>query len=213
LSEQFIVIGQHGAEALRAAGLPIPGDANGYVEEAGLGVGRVREGSSRYWLIGATESLAERGFAGGERDALTVERDWRLADIRDGLPQVYAPSRELFTPQMLNLDLIDGISFTKGCYTGQEIVARTQHLGRIKRRMFRLRLPRGNWAIGQALRLADGRAGRLTELAPDGEEFDALAVLNIEPGAADGEVTPNEAVAARELPLPYSPLASPGAIR
>jgi tRNA-modifying protein YgfZ len=203
LSEQFIVIGEHGAEALRAAGLPIPGDANGYVEEAGLGIGRVREGSSRYWLIGATESLAERGFAGRERDALTVERDWRLADIRDGLPQVYAPSRELFTPQMLNLDVIDGISFTKGCYTGQEIVARTQHLGRIKRRMFRLALPRGNWAIGQALRLADGRAGRLTELAPDGEEFEALAVLNIEPGAADGEVTPNEAVAARELPLPY----------
>ncbi len=46
---------------------------------------------------------------------------------------------------MLNLDLIDGISFTKGCYTGQEIVARTQHLGRIKRRMFRLPLPPGEW--------------------------------------------------------------------
>jgi tRNA-modifying protein YgfZ len=213
LSEQFSVIGQHGAEALRAARLPIPGDANGYVEEAGLGVGRVRDGSSRYWLIGPSASLAERGFAGGGRDALSVERDWRLADIRAGLPQVYAPSRELFIPQMLNLDLIDGISFTKGCYTGQEIVARTQHLGRIKRRMFRLRLPHGNWAIGQALRLADGRAGRLTELAPDGEEFEALAVLTIEPGAADGGLAPNEAVAARELPLPYSPLESPGAIR
>jgi folate-binding Fe-S cluster repair protein YgfZ len=111
----------------------------------------------------------------------------------------------------LNLDLIDGISFTKGCYTGQEIVARTQHLGRIKRRMFRLRLPPGDWAIGQALRLADGRAGRLAELVPVGEAFEALAVLNIEAGAtgaAEAEVAPNDAVAALELPLPYSPLAS-----
>lgn len=212
LSEQFGVFGQHGAEALRAVGLPVPDAVNGYVEQGGLGVGRVHTGSSRYWLIGATESLAEHGFA-GSRDALTVERDWRLANIHAGLPQVYAPSSELFVPQMLNLDLIDGISFTKGCYTGQEIVARTQHLGRIKRRMFRLRLPPGNWAIGQALRLADGRAGRLTELAPVDEEFEALAVLNIEPVAADGEVTAGEAVAARDLPLPYSPLASAGATR
>ncbi len=211
LSEQFSVIGQHGAEALRAARLPIPDAANGYVEQAGLGVGSVRAGPGRYWLIGPSESLAERGFAGS--DALAVERDWRLADIRAGLPQVYAPSSELFVPQMLNLDLIDGISFTKGCYTGQEIVARTQHLGRIKRRMFRLRLPPGTWAIGQALRLADGRAGRLTELAPVGEEFEALAVLNVEHGAADGETTPGEGVAARDLPLPYSPLAAAGPAR
>ncbi len=90
----------------------------------------------------------------------SVERDWRLADIRAGLAQVYAATSELFVPQMLNLDLIDGISFTKGCFTGQEIVARTQHLGRIKRRMFRLRLPQGSWTVGQALSSPTG--------APDG---------------------------------------------
>ncbi|MGO9038766.1 MAG: YgfZ/GcvT domain-containing protein [Steroidobacteraceae bacterium] len=207
LSDEFSVIGQHDAEALRAAGLPIPDATTGYVEQEGLGVGRVPAGSGRYWLIGPSASLAERGFAGGG-DALGVERAWRLADIRAGLPQVYAPTRELFVPQMLNLDLIDGISFTKGCYTGQEIVARTQHLGRIKRRMFRLRLPPGNWAIGQALYLADGRAGRLSELAPVDEEFEALAVLNVEAGATDGGTPPGGAVPARELTLPYSPLAS-----
>ena len=48
-----------------------------------------------------------------------------------------------FVPQMLNLDLLDAISFSKGCYTGQEIVARTQHLGRIKRRLGRYRVPAG----------------------------------------------------------------------
>jgi folate-binding protein YgfZ len=213
LTGQFSVIGEYGEETLRAAGLPVPGAA-GYVEEAGLGVGRVNEGSDRFWLVGPTASLARRGLLGGGQDPDAVERGWRLADIRAGLPQVYAATSELFVPQMLNLDLIDGISFAKGCYTGQEIVARTQHLGRIKRRMFRLRLPHGNWSIGQALRLADGRSGRLCEVASDGAEFEALAVLNVEPGLADNEAAAGEAVlgtaiAARELPLPYSPPASP----
>jgi folate-binding protein YgfZ len=66
-------------------------------------------------------------------------RDWLLADIRSGLPAIAAATRALFVPQVINLDLLGGISFTKGCYTGQEIVARAQHLGRIKRRMLRAR--------------------------------------------------------------------------
>ena len=55
--------------------------------------------------------------------------EWLAADIRDGQPQVFAAASEAFIPQMLNLDLVGGISFSKGCYTGQEIVARTQNLG------------------------------------------------------------------------------------
>jgi folate-binding protein YgfZ len=69
--------------------------------------------------------------------------DWQLADIRDGLPQVDPATSEQFVPQMLNLDLINGVSFTKGCYNGQEIVARTQNLGRIKRRTLRFKLVAG----------------------------------------------------------------------
>ena len=72
-----------------------------------------------------------------------IENEWRAADIAAGLPQVFAATSGSFVPQMLNLDRLDAISFTKGCYTGQEIVARTQHLGRIKRRTLRYRLPLG----------------------------------------------------------------------
>jgi tRNA-modifying protein YgfZ len=173
-----------------------------YVEEDGFGVCRVIGDPSRQWIIGPSAALAKRGLdAGGE--VRHGEQGWRLADIRAGLPQVYAATQELFVAQMLNLDLIDGISFTKGCYTGQEIIARTQHLGRIKRRMFRLRLPPGSWEIGQALRLTDGRTGRLIELAPEAEEFEALAVLNIDAGTGESELAPSDAVAAIELPLPY----------
>jgi folate-binding protein YgfZ len=205
LSQQFSVVGWHRAAdpdagALHAAGIGTPDPAGGYAERNGIGIGRVGQDSSRYWLIGPTASLAERGLEGG---GARIEHDWRLADIRGGLPQVYAQTSELFVAQMLNLDLIDGISFTKGCFTGQEIIARTQHLGRIKRRMFRLRLPPGTWEIGQALKLHDGRTGRLTELASHGATFEALAVLTLEAGAPEAEVSSGDEVAAVELPLPY----------
>src|SRR5262245_5565185 len=63
---------------------------------------------------------------------------WDLLDVRAGIAHVSAPTSEEFLPQMLDYDRIDAISFTKGCYLGQEIVARTQHLGRPKRHLQRL---------------------------------------------------------------------------
>lgn len=61
---------------------------------------------------------------------------WESIEIANGLPNVYANTQEQFVPQMLNLDLLNGINFKKGCYTGQEIVARTHYLGAVKRRTF-----------------------------------------------------------------------------
>jgi folate-binding protein YgfZ len=233
VSDQFVVAGVHDAAGLIAAGLPVPESALGYVERAGIGVGSVTASPGRYWVIGSGADLAKHGIpdtgpaqapgAAQASNAAHAEHHWRLADIRAGLPQIYAATREMFVAQMLNLDLVDGISFTKGCFTGQEIIARTQHLGRIKRRMFRLRLPAGAWALGQAVHLSDGRTGRLTDFAPVANEFEALAVLNIETGAAasgspgagtaetDGPATevgePGAATAkvieADVLPLPY----------
>lgn len=60
----------------------------------------------------------------------------RLQDIHAGVPVVYPETVETFVPQMLNLQLINGVSFKKGCYTGQEVVARMQYLGKLKRRMY-----------------------------------------------------------------------------
>jgi folate-binding protein YgfZ len=174
---------------------------NGYTEMDGVGVAPVGHDKNRHWLIGSAEKLPSSGDAA---EAKRVADEWRLADIRAGLPQIYAATSEAFVAQMLNLDLLDGISFTKGCYTGQEIIARTQHLGRIKRRLFRLQLPLGTWEVGQALRLADGRQGRLTEVAQSNGRIEALAVLSVEPGAALSSDAPTEIlVNATELPLPY----------
>lgn len=60
---------------------------------------------------------------------------WRLGNIHAGLPQVVEQSKEQFVPQMINFELIGGVNFRKGCYPGQEIVARSQYLGKLKRRM------------------------------------------------------------------------------
>lgn len=78
--------------------------------------------------------------------AATLEQTpfWLSADIRDGLPRVTEKNSEAFVPQMLNLDLLDGINFKKGCYTGQEIVARMHYLGKLKQRMYLCQLDHFN---------------------------------------------------------------------
>ena len=61
---------------------------------------------------------------------------WDLMDIRAGIPTILPPTQDAFVPQMVNLDLVGGVSYTKGCYPGQEIVARTHYLGRLKSRAY-----------------------------------------------------------------------------
>lgn len=64
--------------------------------------------------------------------------DWELLNIRAGIPVITTATSEAFVPQMANMELINGVSFTKGCYTGQEIVARMHYLGKLKKRMYRI---------------------------------------------------------------------------
>ena len=63
---------------------------------------------------------------------------WDLLEIRAGIPNISSASVEAFVPQMVNLQLVDGVNFKKGCYPGQEVVARMQYLGKLKRRMYRV---------------------------------------------------------------------------
>jgi folate-binding protein YgfZ len=201
--ELLNVAGLHGMHRLQSAGITAPQSSTGYIEKEDIGVAAVNRDPGRFWVIGAAEKLAEHGLAGDILQADQIEHDWRLADIRAGLPQIYLSTSEAFVAQMLNLDLLDGISFSKGCYTGQEIIARTQHLGRIKRRLYRLLLPLGEWRIGQALRLSDGRAGRLIEAIRSGGGFEALAVLSVDASTTAAEGNSGAPITAAGLPLPY----------
>ncbi|MBS0611868.1 MAG: folate-binding protein YgfZ [Proteobacteria bacterium] len=178
-SEDLKVVGLPEARRLGEVGLapPPPGQA---LTQEGLNLTAVPGDAARALVIGSEQLLNER--LPGWREQRDFESRWKLADIRAGLPQVYAATRETFVPQMLNLDLLDGIRFDKGCYTGQEIVARTQHLGRIKRRLFILDLPAGDYHVGDTLRLDDGRGGRLVEYASVDGAHQGLAVFSLEPG-------------------------------
>lgn len=81
-------------------------------------------------LIRLWRDAIAQGWQATSRDA------WRLCDVRSGVPHVYDATSEQFVPQMANVDLLGGVSFSKGCYPGQEIVARTHYLGKLKRRMY-----------------------------------------------------------------------------
>jgi len=134
---------------------------------------------------------------------------WEWLDIRAGIPQILPPTQEEFVPQMANYELIGGVGFKKGCYTGQEIITRTQHLGKIKRRLYLAHIDTdnapqpGDHLFGQE---AEGQVGGKivnARQAPEGG-YDVLAVIpvasihagNVHWRSADGPVL-------KTLPLPY----------
>jgi tRNA-modifying protein YgfZ len=125
--------------------------------------------------------IASPGMGVDGRAESAVRERWVAADIAAGLPQVELATSGQFVAQMLNLDRLDGISFAKGCYTGQEIVARTQHLGRIKRRMLRYRLPAGPMPAPLAGLHRDAqKVAEVLMAARAGDGIELLAVVQTE---------------------------------
>lgn len=128
------VLGSGAAEFLRCAGLPDPESPLGCASRNGITVMRRIGAVPRFSLHGSESALA---CIEGQLPATASVNDWLLADIEAGVPTIYAETQDRFVPQWCNLDQLDGISFDKGCYTGQEIVARMHYLGSVKRRMVR----------------------------------------------------------------------------
>ncbi|WLG86175.1 CAF17-like 4Fe-4S cluster assembly/insertion protein YgfZ [Pseudomonas cucumis] len=132
---------EHGDAALVSLGLALPADTDSVVRNDGLIALRVSPDRAELWVRADQADTLK-----GKLSALLAEGDlnqWLLGQIRAGIGQVMPSTRELFIPQMLNLQAVGGVSFKKGCYTGQEIVARMQYLGKLKRRLYRLQLEAG----------------------------------------------------------------------
>ena len=92
--------------------------------------------------IAETQPAAQAvGLAQLETNA--AEEGWIVEEIRAGRPFISAATQDQFVPQMVNLEKLGGVDFQKGCYPGQEIVARAQYRGEVKRRMVRLPAPAG----------------------------------------------------------------------
>lgn len=133
---RFGVAGAGCVELLSPLVAAIPEQANDAIEAGGVSVVRTPGEVPRFEIYGKTEKLSALWRA--LETAQPVGADaWSLLDIEAGIPEVFTETSDTFVPQMINLDTLHGVSFTKGCYTGQEVVARTQYLGRLKRRMYR----------------------------------------------------------------------------
>nr|WP_238531421.1 folate-binding protein [Collimonas fungivorans] len=100
------------------------------VADADTGTGSV----PRYqWITSPEHAIAAWPQLGKNLQPVAASA-WRLGDILAGVPQITLPTQEQFVPQMINFEVIGGVNFKKGCYPGQEIVARSQYLGKLKRR-------------------------------------------------------------------------------
>jgi folate-binding protein YgfZ len=126
---------------------------------------------ARYVVLASIEDQSALWKA-CDQMAKTGRAVWRLGDISAGVPSVTTGVVDAFVPQMLNLQLTGGLSFTKGCYPGQEIVARMQYLGKLKRHMRRFRLPPD--AKGQVAVPAAGDTLTTDEDADAGIVVDAI---------------------------------------
>ena len=195
----------HGDAALGSLGLELPAETDRVVRNDGLIAIRVSPDRAELWV-----SADQAGAIKGKLSALLAEGDlnqWLLGQIRAGIGQVMPGTRELFIPQMLNLQAVGGVSFKKGCYTGQEIVARMQYLGKLKRRLYRLQLDASERPEPGTQLFSPSHGSSIGEvvLAAHGEQqIELLAVLQAEAAeAGDLHVGAVDGPALHLLDLPY----------
>ena len=181
-SAAWVRFGLHqGEAALQALNVALPEQAGATARHDELIAIRVSPGRAELWVP------AERAANVQATLAATFPRgelgQWLLGQIRAGIGQVMGPTRELFIPQMINLQALDGVSFKKGCYTGQEIVARMQYLGKLKRRQYRLALTQDTVPEPGAPIFSPTHGSSVGEVviaAHDGQRCELLAVLSSE---------------------------------
>jgi len=174
--------GLQGADAaLQALGLNVPASTGATVRHEGLIAVAVSEGRVELWVPADTAATVREKLASALPEGSL--NDWLLGQIRAGIGQVMGPTRELFIPQMINLQAVDGVSFKKGCYTGQEIVARMQYLGKLKRRQYRLLLDQQDIPAPGAEIFSPTHGSSVGEVvlaASTGQGCELLAVLTAE---------------------------------
>ncbi len=203
LTENYALIGLAGpqaAEALADAGLPCPVAPMTVASDGAAQV--VALDASRFLIALPLAGIATpwQKLSLKARPAGTPV--WRWLDVQAAFPLVTAATKEEFVPQMADFEKLGGVSFHKGCYPGQEIVARTQYLGKVKRHLFRVRSDQA-LAAGAPLFSPDNpdqACGTIVSGAPSPVGgYEALAVVqsnysgNVRLGSREGPVI--EAVA------------------
>ena len=186
-------------------------DLEGVAESAGLsplptvgrqdeqaGLRRLRLSPERLLIIATPQRLAELPIP----PALSAQ-PWELGNIREGIAEVTPLTTDRYIPQWLNWDRIGGISFRKGCYTGQEIVARTHYLGKVKRRARHIALDSAVPVGTSILHRGEVTGEIFSCIENERGEYEGLAILAGEE-PSDLVTAEDAPQTLRILPLPYA---------
>ena len=164
------------------------------IEGAGIPVDALDLPDGRRIVVAPAESAALVEEALGESALAATPVVWDQLGIHAGIATITAPTQDLFVPQMLNWELIGGVNFQKGCYPGQEIVARMQYLGRLKERLYRAHVAARHAADrpqpGQPLygvTFGTQACGKIVNAAPatSDDGYDILAVIQVASAQGD----------------------------
>jgi folate-binding protein YgfZ len=158
------------------------------------------------WLLAVPADDAARAWAALTDAAPAVGgAAWRRTEVLAGIPRIVPGTFEQFVPQMLNFESVDGVDFRKGCYPGQEVVARSQYLGKLKRRMFAAHGEGPEPAPGGDVASSGGGepCGQVVLAAPDGAGgFDLLFESQVAAVEAGPVYAGGTLLAPRPLPYP-----------
>lgn len=195
-------------EQLNAYHIPVPAQPGEALFAEHTGVCRL-ENSQRYLLL-LDHAHAQKMLEQTPVSDIGAAQHWRLSDILAGEGHIHAASRDLWLPQVLNYDVLDGVNFKKGCYLGQEIVARMHFKGKLKQRMQHWSWPASSIAApqpGAALRDQHNKAiGEVVSSAVSGSTCHALVVLRLDhSGDLYSDSKPLQA-SRRELPYAVADL-------
>lgn len=208
---RFGLNGPKAAERLKAITGSIPENIDSVVQHDDYTLVRVAGKEPRFEIYGLLDGMTQL-WQSLDVDAAPVGAGtWELLNIEAGIPYIVAQTSEAFVPQMANMELINGVDFKKGCYTGQEIVARMHYLGKLKKRMYRINIDTDKQPTpGDGLFAKESKGGSATGVIVSAQQtadgsYDALAVIQI----TDAENQPlrlhdAEGPEIKILELPYS---------
>lgn len=182
ISDNTACIGLYQTKSEPISGLNFPTENYQCSTEDSNLVLKLPSPQSRYLVFSPLEKVDALLTNLSEHAQLVNQSIWQRLDIEAGLPMIYPESKEKFTPQQVNFDLVGGVSFSKGCYPGQEIVARLHYLGTPSRRMFAAEAQTNEFAeIGSEITNADGNiAGHVVSAQqPDTNTLKLLISLKL----------------------------------
>ncbi len=207
------VIGDQASAALAKQGIDPPVQLHRLSRKGDCITVKMPASSDRYLILAGVETAKRlwTGVSALDGFAAATQSAWDREEIAQGLPSITAATSEEFVPQMLNLDRLGGIDFEKGCYTGQEVVARMHYLGNLKRRMYRIRckgsvMPKPGDRLYAANSEEGQSIGRIVAVAPAlSGGYEMLAVIEIRHAeSGDIRLFGTQGKAVERLPLPYS---------